>query len=155
MHINGARLDFAGCFGGFKQSGNGREWGEAGLNEFLELKAIFGLRHAWELTLFPCLILAGRPSWPLLPEIIVKRRGVHRGSTFKTSQVIILSHFRRSRPAAETMVRDSIVYKMFNQSWRDHAGGVAKPAAESRRSIKVTGSLGHSDRYGVCPAGHK
>jgi aldehyde dehydrogenase (NAD+) len=42
IHINGARLDFAGCFGGYKQSGNGREWGEAGLEEFLELKAIFG-----------------------------------------------------------------------------------------------------------------
>jgi aldehyde dehydrogenase (NAD+) len=35
-------IDFAGCFGGYKQSGNGREWGEAGLEEFLELKAIFG-----------------------------------------------------------------------------------------------------------------
>jgi aldehyde dehydrogenase (NAD+) len=42
VHINGARLDFAGCFGGYKQSGNGREWGEAGLEEFLELKAVFG-----------------------------------------------------------------------------------------------------------------
>ena len=42
VHINGARPDFAGCFGGYKQSGNGREWGEAGLEEFLELKAIFG-----------------------------------------------------------------------------------------------------------------
>src|SRR5208282_2202052 len=42
VHINGARVDFGGCFGGFKQSGNGREWGEAGLEEFLELKAIFG-----------------------------------------------------------------------------------------------------------------
>jgi aldehyde dehydrogenase (NAD+) len=42
VHINGARLDFSGCFGGYKQSGNGREWGEAGLEEFLELKAIFG-----------------------------------------------------------------------------------------------------------------
>jgi len=42
VHINGARIDFAGCFGGYKQSGNGREWGEAGLHEFLELKAIFG-----------------------------------------------------------------------------------------------------------------
>ena len=42
VHINGARLDFGGCFGGYKQSGNGREWGEAGLEEFLELKAIFG-----------------------------------------------------------------------------------------------------------------
>jgi len=42
VHINGARLDFASCFGGYKQSGNGREWGEAGLEEFLELKAVFG-----------------------------------------------------------------------------------------------------------------
>ena len=44
VHINGAPLDFAACFGGYKQSGNGREWGEAGLNEFLELKAILGYR---------------------------------------------------------------------------------------------------------------
>ena len=42
VHVNGARLDFRACFGGYKQSGNGREWGEAGLEEFLELKAIFG-----------------------------------------------------------------------------------------------------------------
>jgi aldehyde dehydrogenase (NAD+) len=42
VHVNGARVDFGGCFGGYKQSGNGREWGEAGLGEFLELKAIFG-----------------------------------------------------------------------------------------------------------------
>jgi aldehyde dehydrogenase (NAD+) len=42
VHMNGARVDFAGCFGGYKQSGNGREWGQAGLEEFLELKAIFG-----------------------------------------------------------------------------------------------------------------
>jgi len=42
IHVNGARLDFRACFGGYKQSGNGREWGEAGLEEFLELKAIFG-----------------------------------------------------------------------------------------------------------------
>jgi len=42
VHINGSRVDFGGCFGGYKLSGNGREWGEAGLEEFLELKAIFG-----------------------------------------------------------------------------------------------------------------
>lgn len=42
VHINGARIDFGGCFGGYKQSGNGREWGEFGLEEFLELKAVFG-----------------------------------------------------------------------------------------------------------------
>ena len=43
VRINGARPDFGGCFGGYKQPGNGREWGEAGLEEFLELnKAVFG-----------------------------------------------------------------------------------------------------------------
>ena len=42
VHINGARIDFAGCFGGYKQSGNGREWSEAGFEDYLELKAIFG-----------------------------------------------------------------------------------------------------------------
>jgi aldehyde dehydrogenase (NAD+) len=46
VHINGARPDFAGCFGGYKQSGNGREWGEAGLEEFLELKTVFGYAPA-------------------------------------------------------------------------------------------------------------
>jgi aldehyde dehydrogenase (NAD+) len=46
VHINGARIDFAGCFGGYKQSGNGREWSEAGLEDFLELKAIFGYAPA-------------------------------------------------------------------------------------------------------------
>jgi aldehyde dehydrogenase (NAD+) len=42
VHINYAPVDFGGCFGGYKQSGNGREWADAGLEEFLELKAIFG-----------------------------------------------------------------------------------------------------------------
>ncbi len=42
VHVNGARVDFSACFGGYKQSGNGREWGEAGIEEFLELKAVFG-----------------------------------------------------------------------------------------------------------------
>lgn len=46
VHINNARVDFSACFGGYKQSGNGREWGNAGLEEFLELKAIFGYGDA-------------------------------------------------------------------------------------------------------------
>ena len=30
VHVNGAGLDYAAPFGGYKQSGNGREWGEFG-----------------------------------------------------------------------------------------------------------------------------
>ena len=40
VHINGAGPDFAAPFGGYKKSGNGREWGVEGFEEFLETKAI-------------------------------------------------------------------------------------------------------------------
>ena len=40
VHVNGAGLDFHAPFGGYKQSGNGREWGEFGFEEFLEIKAV-------------------------------------------------------------------------------------------------------------------
>ena len=42
VHINGAWLDSAAPFGGYKQSGNGREWGAHGIEEFLEVKSIYG-----------------------------------------------------------------------------------------------------------------
>ncbi len=44
VHLNGASTDVNAPFGGYKQSGNGREWGRAGLEEFLEVKAVMG----WE-----------------------------------------------------------------------------------------------------------
>ena len=42
VQLNGAGPDFTAPFGGYKQSGNGREWGEFGLEEFLEVKAVMG-----------------------------------------------------------------------------------------------------------------
>jgi aldehyde dehydrogenase (NAD+) len=42
VHLNGAGLDASAPFGGFKMSGNGREWGAFGLEEYLECKSIYG-----------------------------------------------------------------------------------------------------------------
>ncbi|MGI9345104.1 MAG: aldehyde dehydrogenase family protein [Gammaproteobacteria bacterium] len=42
VHINNASADFAAPFGGYKKSGNGREWGSHGFAEFLETKAVMG-----------------------------------------------------------------------------------------------------------------
>jgi aldehyde dehydrogenase (NAD+) len=42
VHLNYPPADFAAPFGGYKRSGNGREWGEFGLREYLEVKAMVG-----------------------------------------------------------------------------------------------------------------
>jgi aldehyde dehydrogenase (NAD+) len=46
VHLNGAGSDQTMPFGGYRQSGNGREWGEAGMHEFLETKSVFGFATA-------------------------------------------------------------------------------------------------------------
>ncbi len=40
VFINGATEDPQAPFGGYKLSGNGREWGETAFSEFLETKAV-------------------------------------------------------------------------------------------------------------------
>jgi aldehyde dehydrogenase (NAD+) len=44
--LNGASGDMKTPFGGFKMSGNGREYGEHGLRDFLEVKAVIGVDAA-------------------------------------------------------------------------------------------------------------
>ncbi len=46
VHLNDPAWDTAAPFGGYKQSGNGREYGCWALNEFLEVKAVIGYAAA-------------------------------------------------------------------------------------------------------------
>ncbi|OJU33248.1 MAG: aldehyde dehydrogenase family protein [Alphaproteobacteria bacterium 65-37] len=46
VHLNYPLGDTAAPFGGYKQSGNGREYGKWGLEEFLETKAVIGYQAA-------------------------------------------------------------------------------------------------------------
>ena len=43
VNLNGVPNERTAPFGGYKQSGNGREWGRFGFEEYLETKAIAGL----------------------------------------------------------------------------------------------------------------
>ncbi|MFQ3345762.1 MAG: aldehyde dehydrogenase (NAD+) [Porticoccaceae bacterium] len=40
VSVNSASQDYTAPFGGYKQSGNGREWGEFGFDDYLEIKGI-------------------------------------------------------------------------------------------------------------------
>ncbi len=46
VNMNSAGPDLMAPFGGFKQSGNGREWGDHAFAEFLEVKAVLGYAPA-------------------------------------------------------------------------------------------------------------
>jgi aldehyde dehydrogenase (NAD+) len=46
IYVNGAPADISVPFGGYKQSGNGREHGVFGFEEYLEVKAVLGYRSA-------------------------------------------------------------------------------------------------------------
>ena len=42
VSLNGGGGDMTAPFGGYKMSGNGREWGDHGFTEYLEIKAVLG-----------------------------------------------------------------------------------------------------------------
>ncbi|MHB0791043.1 aldehyde dehydrogenase family protein [Bradyrhizobium sp. 5.13L] len=42
IYLQGGSLDSSAPFGGYKQSGNGREWGRYGLEDYLEVKSLAG-----------------------------------------------------------------------------------------------------------------
>lgn len=46
VHINMAFADSKAPFGGMKQSGNGREWGRYGIEEYLDVKSVMGFNAA-------------------------------------------------------------------------------------------------------------
>jgi aldehyde dehydrogenase (NAD+) len=46
VSINGTGAGFDVPFGGYKQSGNGREWGAHGFTDYLEIKAVQGYNAA-------------------------------------------------------------------------------------------------------------
>ncbi|MCF6219616.1 MAG: aldehyde dehydrogenase family protein [Robiginitomaculum sp.] len=43
VHVNGAPTDINAPFGGYKRSGNGREWSLEGFEDYLETKAVMGV----------------------------------------------------------------------------------------------------------------
>ncbi len=43
IHVNGASTDINAPFGGYKRSGNGREWSREGFEDYLETKAVMGV----------------------------------------------------------------------------------------------------------------
>jgi aldehyde dehydrogenase (NAD+) len=43
ISINASGNEYCNPFGGYKQSGNGREWGRFGIHDFIEYKIINGL----------------------------------------------------------------------------------------------------------------
>jgi aldehyde dehydrogenase (NAD+) len=45
VHLNYPAWDPGAPFGGYKQSGNGREYAEWGLESFLEVKGVIGYGH--------------------------------------------------------------------------------------------------------------
>ncbi len=86
VHINGAGLNYDAPFGGYKMSGNGREWGREGFEEFLEIKAVMGLRCAMLVNRLSGLghffILSNEPSVDYLAICSIAKKSCKVGKYF-------------------------------------------------------------------------
>ena len=71
VHINGGGINYGTPFGGYKQSGNGREGGMMGLEDYLETKTLHGLtlyvstQTLSSCTLGPTFLRKSRSTYPL------------------------------------------------------------------------------------------
>ena len=93
VNINYPAWDIHAPFGGYKQSGNGREYADFGIHDYLELKAVVGYAadrpglaplgtflvaaiHGWERTVGPAIMFTLED----LAETIARRAGRDRGA---------------------------------------------------------------------------
>ncbi|MBL0116226.1 MAG: aldehyde dehydrogenase family protein [Sphingomonadales bacterium] len=91
VFINNAHADFNAPFGGFKQSGTGREWGEVGFERILGVQGSSGCRSCClkggrrnchrEMTIpRPWGSVVGKPNYRLAPVSLTVSGTWHLGS---------------------------------------------------------------------------
>ncbi len=86
VDINGGPFNMNAPFGGFKQSGNGREAGKYGLEEFLEYKSLQLKKPALTGASWRCIACPARRAFFLAPESAMLRTLIDPDRTCNRSQ---------------------------------------------------------------------